>query len=93
MAVAIVTGGTRGIGAAIAKGLKAAGNSVAVTYHGNDEAAAKFNAETGVAVYRWDVADVTASADGVAKVAARARAGRHSRQQTPASRVTACSIA
>ncbi|MEJ0013975.1 MAG: acetoacetyl-CoA reductase [Bauldia sp.] len=70
MAVAIVTGGTRGIGAAIAKGLKAAGNSVAATYHGNDEAAAKFKAETGVAVYKWDVADVAASADGVAKVAA-----------------------
>jgi acetoacetyl-CoA reductase len=70
MAVAIVTGGTRGIGAAIAKALKAAGNSVAATYHGNDDAAAKFKADTGVAVYRWDVADVAASAEGVAKVAA-----------------------
>jgi acetoacetyl-CoA reductase len=70
MAVAIVTGGTRGIGAAIAKGLKAAGNTVAATYHGNDDAAAAFKAETGVAVYRWDVADVAASAEGVAKVAA-----------------------
>jgi acetoacetyl-CoA reductase len=70
MAVAIVTGGTRGIGAAIAKGLKAAGNTVAATFHGNDEAAAAFKAATGVAVYKWDVADAAASADGVAKVAA-----------------------
>ena len=70
MAVAIVTGGTRGIGAAIAKGLKAAGNTVAATYRGNEEAAAKFKAETGVAVYKWDVADVAASAEGVAKVVA-----------------------
>ena len=54
--VAIVTGGTRGIGAAIAKGLKEAGHTVAATYRGNDEAAAKFNAETGVAIYKWDVA-------------------------------------
>ena len=55
--VAIVTGGTRGIGAAIAKGLKATGTVVAATYRGNDEAAAKFKAETGVAIYKWDVAD------------------------------------
>jgi len=68
--VAIVTGGTRGIGAAIAKGLKAAGYSVAATYHGNDEAAAKFKAETGVATYKWDVADPAASADGVKRVEA-----------------------
>ena len=68
--VAIVTGGTRGIGAAIAKGLKAAGYSVAATYHGNDEAAAKFKAESGVATYKWDVADPVASAEGVKKVEA-----------------------
>lgn len=68
--VAIVTGGTRGIGAAIAKGLKDAGCSVAATYHGNDEAAEKFRAETGVAVYKWDVADPQASADGVKRVEA-----------------------
>ncbi len=68
--VAIVTGGTRGIGAAIARGLKAAGCSVAATYHGNDEAAAKFKAETGVAIYKWDVADPAASAAGVARVEA-----------------------
>jgi acetoacetyl-CoA reductase len=68
--VAIVTGGTRGIGAAIAKGLKDTGCSVAATYHGNDEAAEKFRAETGVAVYKWDVADPQASADGVRRVEA-----------------------
>ena len=67
---AIVTGGTRGIGAAIAKGLKAAGFAVAATYHGNDEAAAKFKAETGVAVFKWDVADPVASAAGVKQVEA-----------------------
>jgi acetoacetyl-CoA reductase len=67
---AIVTGGTRGIGAAIAKGLKAAGCTVAATYHGNDAAAAKFRAETGVAAYKWDVADPVASAAGVKQVEA-----------------------
>jgi acetoacetyl-CoA reductase len=68
--VAIVTGGTRGIGAAIARGLKAAGFTVAATYHGNDEAAAKFRKETAVAVYKWDVADAEASAAGVKQVEA-----------------------
>ena len=48
--VAVVTGGSRGIGEAISKGLKAAGYKVAATYHGNDEAAAKFKAETGISV-------------------------------------------
>jgi acetoacetyl-CoA reductase len=66
--VAIVTGGTRGIGAAIAKGLKAAGYTVAATYHGNDEAAAKFTGETGVAAYKWDVADPAASTAGVRQI-------------------------
>jgi len=68
--VAIVTGGTRGIGAAIARGLKAAGFTVAATYRGNDEAAAKFKKETAVAVYKWDVADAEASAAGVKQVEA-----------------------
>jgi acetoacetyl-CoA reductase len=68
--VAIVTGGTRGIGAAIARGLKGAGFAVASTYHGNEDAAKKFHDETGVAVYRWDVADPAASADGVKRVEA-----------------------
>ena len=66
--VAVVTGGTRGIGAAISKALSAAGYKVAATYHGNDEAAAKFKAESGVNVYKWDVSDYKACVDGLAKV-------------------------
>src|SRR5271168_1605545 len=68
--VAVVTGGTRGIGAAISKALLAAGNKVAATYHGNDEAAAKFKAETGVNVYKWDVSNYEACMQGLAKVEA-----------------------
>jgi acetoacetyl-CoA reductase len=68
--VALVTGGTRGIGAAISKALKAAGYHVAASYAGNDEAAAKFKAETGIAVFKWDVSDYDACAAGVAKVEA-----------------------
>ena len=68
--VAIVTGGTRGIGAAIARKLRDTGHSVAATYLGNDDAAAKFRATEGIAVYKWDVADVAASAAGVAQVEA-----------------------
>jgi acetoacetyl-CoA reductase len=66
--VAIVTGGTRGIGAAISKALKAAGYKVAASYAGNDEAAAKFKAETGISTYKWDVGDFDACAAGVAEV-------------------------
>ncbi|MGL4325652.1 MAG: acetoacetyl-CoA reductase [Beijerinckiaceae bacterium] len=66
--VALVTGGSRGIGAAISKALKAAGYKVAATYSGNDEAAAKFKAETGIPVYKWDVSDFDACAAGVAQV-------------------------
>jgi len=68
--VALVTGGTRGIGAAISKALKAAGYKVGAVYHGNDEAAAKFKAETGVPVYKWDVSNFDACAEGVKKVEA-----------------------
>jgi len=68
--VALVTGGTRGIGEAIAKALKAAGYTVAATYHGNDEAAQKFKAETGIAVYKWDVSSFEACAAGVKQVEA-----------------------
>src|ERR687896_166278 len=68
--VAVVTGGTRGIGAAISKGLKAAGHKVAATYAGNDETADKFKSETGIQVYKWDVSDPKACADGLGKVAA-----------------------
>jgi acetoacetyl-CoA reductase len=68
--VALVTGGTRGIGAAISKALKAKGYHVAASYAGNDEAAAKFKAETGIAVFKWDVSDYDACTAGVAKVEA-----------------------
>ncbi len=68
--VAIVTGGTRGIGAAISIALKATGCTVAANYAGNEEAAKKFNDETGIATYKWDVAGFQACADGVAKVEA-----------------------
>jgi len=66
--VAIVTGGTRGIGAAIASRLRKDGYAVAATYHGNDEAAAAFRKEHDVSTYKWDVADPVACADGVKKV-------------------------
>ena len=68
--VAVVTGGTRGIGAAISRALAAAGYKVAATYHGNDEAAGRFKAETGVAVYKWDVASYDECVAGLAKVQA-----------------------
>jgi acetoacetyl-CoA reductase len=68
--VALVTGGTRGIGAAISKALKTAGYKVAAVYHGNDEAAQKFKAETGIPVFKWDVSSFDACADGVKKVEA-----------------------
>ena len=67
--VAVVTGGTRGIGAAISRALAMAGYKVAATYHGNDEAAAKFQAETGVNVYKWDVGNYEACVAGLARVA------------------------
>ena len=66
--VALVTGGTRGIGAAIAVGLKAAGCKVAANYGGNDEAAAKFKAETGIATFKWDVGNASACAAGIKDV-------------------------
>src|ERR1700745_1594350 len=68
--VALVTGATGGIGAAISKALKAAGYKVAASYAGNDAAAEKFKAETGIPVYKWDVASFGAGADGVKKVEA-----------------------
>jgi acetoacetyl-CoA reductase len=66
--VAVVTGGTRGIGAAISKALKAAGYTVAAVYHGNDAAAADFKAANGVAVYKWDVSNFESCTAGLAKV-------------------------
>jgi acetoacetyl-CoA reductase len=68
--VALVTGGTRGIGAAISKALQAAGYSVAASYAGNDEKANAFRGETGIGVYKWDVSDTQSCADGIARVEA-----------------------
>ncbi|MEL6962091.1 MAG: beta-ketoacyl-ACP reductase [Pseudomonadota bacterium] len=65
---ALVTGGSRGIGAAISKGLSDAGYKVAANYAGNDEAATKFKNETGIPVYKWSVADYDACVAGIAKV-------------------------
>ncbi len=66
--VALVTGGTRGIGAAISSALKDAGYSVAANYAGNDEAANAFKSETGIPVYKWSVADYDACAAGIGQV-------------------------
>jgi acetoacetyl-CoA reductase len=68
--VALVTGGTRGIGAAICKALNTAGYKVAANYGGNDEAAQKFKAETGVNAYKWDVSSFEACGAGVKQVEA-----------------------
>ena len=79
--VALVTGGTLGVGAAIAKALKAAGYTVAAVYHGNDEAAQKFKAATGIAVYQ----NGTSLVEGVRRRhqagRGRARSHRHPGQQ------------
>jgi acetoacetyl-CoA reductase len=68
--VALVTGGTRGIGAAISVALKEAGYKVAANYGGNDEAAEKFKTESSIPVYKWDVSDFEACKAGVAQVEA-----------------------
>jgi acetoacetyl-CoA reductase len=68
--VAIVTGGTRGIGRAISETLKAAGYTVAANYAGNDERARAFSEETGIAAFKFDVADFTACQQGVARIEA-----------------------
>ncbi len=68
--VALVTGGSRGIGGAISKALQAAGYKVAANYAGNEEAAAAFNKATGIPVFKWDVGDFDACAAGVARVEA-----------------------
>jgi acetoacetyl-CoA reductase len=67
--VAVVTGGTRGIGAAISKALKKAGYTVAAIYAGNDQAAQQFKTETGIPVYKWDVSSYDACAAGLKQVA------------------------
>ena len=68
--VAVVTGGTRGIGEAISVGLKDAGYKVAAVYAGNDEKAREFSERTGIAVFKWDVSNFEACKEGLAKVAA-----------------------
>ena len=68
--VALVTGGTRGIGAAIAIALKQAGYKVAANYAGNEEKAKAFADETGIPVYKWDVSSYQACAEGIARVEA-----------------------
>ena len=68
--VAIVTGGTRGIGRAVSEALKDAGHNVAATYVGNDAAANAFTADTGIPVYKFDVGDFAACADAVARIEA-----------------------
>jgi acetoacetyl-CoA reductase len=68
--VALVTGGSRGIGAAISRALKAANCSVAATFAGNERAAQAFQAETGIPAYRWDVGDFDACVAGINKVEA-----------------------
>jgi acetoacetyl-CoA reductase len=68
--VAVVTGGTRGIGEAISMALKDEGMTVAATYAGNDERAREFTARTGIKTYKFDVADYDACQEGCAKIAA-----------------------
>lgn len=66
--VAVVSGGSRGIGAAISKALQAAGYKVAANYAGNDAVAAKFHEETGIPVYKWDVSSHEDCAEGLKKI-------------------------
>ncbi len=68
--VALVTGGSRGIGAAISIALKSEGYKVAATYAGNDEAASRFSSETGINTYKWNVANYEESAEGLNQVQA-----------------------
>ena len=68
--VALVTGGSRGIGAAISIALKSEGYKVAATYAGNDEAASKFSSETGINTYKWNVANYEESTEGLNQVQA-----------------------
>ena len=66
--VALVTGGSRGIGAAISLALKSEGYKVAATYAGNDEAASKFSNDTGINTYKWNVASYEESVAGLNSV-------------------------
>ena len=66
--IGLVTGGSRGIGAAVSKALKASGYTVAATFSSNDQKAEEFTEETGIKTYRWDVADYDACASGISKI-------------------------
>src|ERR1044072_6024998 len=68
--VAVVTGGTRGIGEAISLTLRDAGMSVAANYAGNEEKARAFTERTGIKSYKWDVADFAACVEGIRQVEA-----------------------
>jgi acetoacetyl-CoA reductase len=68
--VAVVTGGTRGIGRAISVALNNAGYRVAANYGGNDQAAQMFNAETGIPVFKFDVSDFNACVEGIKAIGA-----------------------
>ncbi|WP_116085340.1 acetoacetyl-CoA reductase [Tropicimonas sp. IMCC34011] len=68
--IAVVTGGSRGIGAAISKALMAEGYTVAATYGGNEVAASAFTEETGIRTYKWSVADYDACKAGIAAIEA-----------------------
>ena len=68
--VALITGGTRGIGAAISVALKNDSFNVAATYAGNDEAALKFTSDTGIKTYKWNVANYKESVEGIKKIEA-----------------------
>jgi acetoacetyl-CoA reductase len=68
--VAVVTGGTRGIGRAISEGLQRAGYKVAANYGGNEDVAKQFTKETGIPAYRFDVGDFGACTDGIKQITA-----------------------
>ncbi len=79
--VAIVTGGTRGIGEAISLALRDMGYIVAANYAGNDEKAKAFTSATGIKAYKWDVGDHEACLRGLRADCRRTRPRRHHRQQ------------
>ncbi|MGN6579116.1 MAG: acetoacetyl-CoA reductase [Bordetella sp.] len=66
--IALVTGGTRGLGRATSIALQQAGHRVVAVYHSNDTEAERFHAETGIPVYRWDISDFEACGSGVEQV-------------------------
>ena len=91
--VALVTGGTRGIGHAISIALKNAGYRVAANYAGNDAAAQQFQVETGIPVFKWNVGDFDACAAGCRAGREGARPRSTCSSTTPASPATPCSTA